>query len=170
MNTVSLYSSAGLYTMPPDSGADGNPEDLHSDTAIMNSPYPLDHVAMAVSSLEEACHLLELIAGESCSPPEELVSQGVRATFVGSVELLEPLGPDTTVGRFLDRRGPGLHHLAFRVPDLPAALDRLREAGVRLIDTEPRTGARGHQVAFLHPRSTGGVLIELVASPSPTHP
>ncbi|MGD8360312.1 MAG: methylmalonyl-CoA epimerase [Gemmatimonadota bacterium] len=125
--------------------------------------YPLDHVAVAVSSLREACRLFELLAGETCSPPETLESQGVRVSFAGSVELLEPLGPDTTVGRFLRRRGPGLHHIAFRVPDLPGALAQLAENGVELIDSEPRPGARGHQVAFLHPRSTGGVLVELVS-------
>lgn len=125
--------------------------------------YPLDHVAVAVSSLQEACRLFELLAGETCSPPETLESQGVRVSFAGSVELLEPLGPDTTVGRFLRRRGPGLHHIAFKVPDLPGTLAHLAENGVELIDSEPRPGARGHQVAFLHPRSTGGVLVELVS-------
>jgi methylmalonyl-CoA epimerase len=125
--------------------------------------YPLDHVAVAVSSLEEACRLFQLLAGETCSPPETLASQGVRVSFAGSVELLEPLGPETTVGRFLRRRGPGLHHIAFKVPDLPGALAYLAENGVELIDPEPRPGARGHQVAFLNPRSTGGVLVELVS-------
>lgn len=126
-------------------------------------PYPLDHVAVAVTSLEEACRLFELLAGESGSQTETLEAQGVRATFAGSIELIEPLGPDTPVGRFLERRGPGLHHIAYRVPDLPEALHRLQDAGVQLIDPEPRIGARGHQVAFLHPKSTGGVLVELVS-------
>lgn len=93
---------------------------------------------------------------------EEVEDQGVDVAFVGSVELLEPRGPDTPVGRFLERRGPGLHHVAFRVPDLEAALSRYRERGLRLIDEAPRPGARGHRVAFLHPESTGGVLVELV--------
>jgi len=124
--------------------------------------YPLDHVAVAVASLEEACLLFELLAGESSSPTEEIEAQGVRIRFVGSVELLEPLAPDTPVGRFLKRRGPGLHHIAFRVPDLPEALSRLQREGFDLIDETPRLGARGHKVAFLHPRSTGGTLIELV--------
>ncbi|MGW8266832.1 MAG: methylmalonyl-CoA epimerase [Longimicrobiales bacterium] len=125
--------------------------------------YPLDHVAVAVSSLEEACHLFELLGGTSCSPVETLESQGVRVCFAGSVELLEPLGPETPVGRFIKGRGEGLHHIAYRVPDLPEALARLREAGIQLIDSVPRTGARGHLVAFLHPKSTGGVLVELVS-------
>lgn len=132
---------------------------------IMSSPSadrPLDHVAVAVHSIEEGRALYELVTGESCSPPETLESQGVRVAFVGSVELLEPLGPDTTVGRFLERRGPGLHHVAFRVDDVAAELRRLEGEGVRLVDREPRTGAKGHQVAFLHPSSTDGVLVELV--------
>lgn len=124
--------------------------------------YPLDHVAVAVSSLKETRSLFQLLTGNDCSPVEELPSQGVRVCFVGSVELLEPLSPDTTVGRFLQKRGQGLHHIAYRVPDLPAALSQLRTQGMELIDEEPRAGARGHQVAFIHPRSTGGVLIELV--------
>ena len=128
-------------------------------------PYPLDHVAVAVASLEEAHHLFELMSGDSGSPVEELPAQGVRIRFVGSVELLEPLAPDTTVGRFLQRRGPGLHHIAYRVPNLPEALSHLREEGFELIDEIPRPGARGHQVAFLHPSSTQGILVELVQAP-----
>lgn len=122
----------------------------------------LDHVAIAVHSIEESRTLYELLTGESCSPPETLDSQGVRVAFVGSVELLEPLSADTTVGRFLERRGPGLHHIAFQVDDIGAELARLDEEGLRLVDREPRKGAKGHLVAFLHPSSTGGVLVELV--------
>jgi methylmalonyl-CoA epimerase len=125
-------------------------------------PYPLDHVAVAVASLEEAASTFELITGESPSPVETLESQGVRVTFLGSVELLEPLGPETTVGRFLERRGPGLHHMAYRVQNLSQALQRLKAEGVTLIDEVPRPGARGHQVAFLHPKSSNGILVELV--------
>ena len=124
--------------------------------------YPLDHVAVAVPSLKEACALFQLLAEDSSSPVEELPAQGVRVLFVGSIELLEPLGPDTPVGRFLQKRGQGLHHIAYRVPDLPEALSRLRAEGFDLIDETPRIGARGHLVAFLHPRTTGGVLVELV--------
>jgi methylmalonyl-CoA/ethylmalonyl-CoA epimerase len=124
--------------------------------------YPLDHVAVAVASLEEACRQFQLMSGESCSPVEVLESQGVRVTFAGSVELLEPLGPETTVGRFLSRRGSGIHHIAYRVPDLSEALSQAVENGFELIDAEPRPGARGHLVAFLHPRTTGGILVELV--------
>ena len=127
----------------------------------MNS-YPLDHVGVAVSSIEEARPLFELLTGESCSPVEELDAQGVNVAFVGSIELLEPREADTPVGRFLERRGPGLHHVAFRVPDAARALDRLRASGLEAVDEVPRPGARGHTVAFLHPRSTAGVLVELV--------
>jgi methylmalonyl-CoA epimerase len=133
------------------------------------SSFPLDHVAVAVPSLQEACRLFRLLSGDEPSPVEELVSQGVRVQFVGSIELLEPLQPASTVGRFLERRGPALHHVAYRVPDLGATLSRLRQEGLELIDREPRPGAGGHLVAFLHPRSTGGILVELVqAGPAPS--
>ncbi len=124
--------------------------------------FPLDHVAVAVASIEEARALFELVTGEACSPVESIESQGVKVAFVGSVELLEPTDPQGTVARFLERRGSGLHHVAFRVPDLASALSELAAAGIRVIDEVPRIGARGHRVAFLHPDSTQGTLIELV--------
>jgi methylmalonyl-CoA/ethylmalonyl-CoA epimerase len=124
--------------------------------------YPLDHVAVAVHSLEEATPLFQLISGEDRSPAEDLPKQGVRVLFVGAIELVEPMSPDTPVGRFLQKRGQGLHHIAYRVPDLPEALAKLKSEGIELIDETPRLGSRGHSVAFLHPRSTGGFLIELV--------
>ena len=122
----------------------------------------LDHVAVAVHSIDESGRLFELLTGEVCSQPEPLEEQGVRVAFIGAIELLEPLGPDTTVGRFLNRRGPGLHHIALRTDDIASELARLSSEGVRLIDSEPRIGAGGHLIAFLHPSTTGGVLIELV--------
>lgn len=128
---------------------------------------PLDHVAIAVKSIAASLPVFESLLGASGSPVERISSQGVAVTFVGSgpgrLELLEPTGAETTVGRFLARRGPGLHHIAYRVPDLEAALARFAADGVELIDRKPRYGAEGHRVAFLHPRSTGGVLIELVS-------
>jgi methylmalonyl-CoA/ethylmalonyl-CoA epimerase len=133
--------------------------------SIDSAGRPLHHVAIAVHSLEESAAVYELLTGETRSPPETLESQGVRVTFIGALELLEPLSPDTTVGRFLSRRGPGLHHVAFCTDDIEAELARLASAGVRLIDTRPRQGAHGHRVAFLHPSSTGGVLTELVEHP-----
>jgi methylmalonyl-CoA epimerase len=127
---------------------------------------PLDHVAIAVDSIDALAPALEAVTGARSSRRERVDAQGVELCFIGAgdgkLELLQPLGPDTPVGRFLARRGGGLHHVAYRVPDLPAALRSLAEQGIELIDREPRPGARGHRVAFLHPRSTGGVLIELL--------
>jgi len=131
---------------------------------------PLDHVAIATPSIEQVAPLYELLTGEACSPLEEIPSQDVNVAFVGNIELLEPRGPDGGVARFLDKRGPGLHHLAFRVPDIARALARLEAAGFELIDREARPGAGGHLVAFLHPRSTGGVLWELVQDDRATRP
>ena len=123
---------------------------------------PVDHVGIAVHSLSESAPVFERLFGESSSPVQSLPAQGVDVCFVGALELLEPHGPDTHVARFLERSGPGLHHVAFRVPDVRVELDRLAAAGVRLVDEEPRPGAHGHLVAFLHPKDTGRVLIELV--------
>ncbi|MEX2283232.1 MAG: methylmalonyl-CoA epimerase [Gemmatimonadota bacterium] len=127
---------------------------------------PLDHVAIAVPSIAAVLPLFESLSGGTGSPPELVPSQRVKVAFVGTgtgrLELLEPSSADSTVQKFLDRRGPGLHHIAYRVTDIRTALRRLADQGFRLIDTEPRPGAGGHLVAFLHPQSTGGVLIELV--------
>lgn len=126
----------------------------------------LDHVGVAVASLDAAIAELATVFGATASPAEEVESQSVRVRFLGEgpgrLELLEATSADSPIARHLARRGPGLHHLAFRVPDLEQALRRLDSAGVRLIDREPRPGAGGHLVAFLHPRSTAGVLIELI--------
>jgi methylmalonyl-CoA/ethylmalonyl-CoA epimerase len=123
---------------------------------------PLHHVAVAVPSLEAARSHFETLANAPGSVPETVESQGVRIMFVGSVELIEPLTPDSTVARFLERRGSGLHHIAYQSDDILSDLARLKEAGLLLIDEEPRLGAAGHLVAFVHPQSTGLVLIELV--------
>jgi methylmalonyl-CoA epimerase len=126
---------------------------------------PLDHVAIAVPSISDALPLFQLITGAAGSPVERIDSQKVDVAFVGTtttIELLQPTSPDSTVQRFLDKRGAGLHHIAYRVSDIDAALERLARAGIRLIDERARPGARGHRVAFLHPQSTGGVLVELV--------
>lgn len=122
----------------------------------------LDHVAIAVPSLRDAIALHESITGSSATPVETLEAQGVRVAFVDTVELLEPLAPDTPVGRFLSRHGQGLHHIAYSTPDIEQELARLVASGFEAIDLKPRPGARGHQVAFLHPRSTGKVMVELV--------
>lgn len=124
---------------------------------------PLHHVALAVESIEAALPLHQSLTRHSGSPVETLVEQGVRVCFVGPrLELIEPLSPDTGVGRFIARTGGGLHHIAFASNDLEAELRRLVDEGFELIDPEPRIGAFGHRVAFLHPRSTGKVLVELV--------
>ena len=132
----------------------------------------IDHVGVAVSDLDRAIGLYEGTFGMPLVHRETVAEQGVEAALLdvgdGHVELLSPLGPDTVVGRFVERRGEGLHHVAYRVDDINAALAGLREAGVDLIDTEPRIGIRKSRVAFLHPKSTGGVLTELV-EPAPGH-
>ena len=127
---------------------------------------PLDHVAIAVTSLEEACSLYELLSGETRTKPEVLEAQGVRVSFVGSIEILEPLNPETSVGRFISARGPSLHHIAYRTGDILSEISRLKKNGFEVIDPEPRPGAKGHLVAFLYPSSTAGILIELVQHPS----
>jgi methylmalonyl-CoA/ethylmalonyl-CoA epimerase len=143
------------------------------DRVLSDHPFeglPLDHVAVAVESIDDMLTALESVTGAKGSRRERVASQGVDVCFLGSgpgrLELLEPLGPDTPVGRFLSKRGSGLHHIAYRVPDLETALRDLAGGGYELIDREPRAGAHGHRVAFIHPRSTGGVLIELV-EPAP---
>lgn len=126
----------------------------------------IDHVGVAVSDLEAALELYEGKLGMPVAHRETVAEQGVEAVLLdvgdAHVELLRPLGPETAVDRFLERRGPGLHHVAYRVQDIDAELARLAGEGVELIDREPRTGIRASRVAFLHPRATGGVLSELV--------
>jgi len=126
----------------------------------------IDHVGVAVEDLEAAIALHEQTYGLALAHREVVEEQGVEAVLldVGAshVELLRPLQPDTAVGRFLASRGPGLHHVAYRVGDIDAALDALRDRGVQLIDETPRVGIRDSRVAFVHPRSTGGVLTEIV--------
>ncbi len=123
---------------------------------------PLDHVGVAVPSIQESAATFEPITGATCSTIEELPEHDVNVAFVGSIELIEPRSDTSPVARFLTRRGPGIHHVAYRVSDLRATLQDLNTRGFQLIDEEPRLGARGHLVAFVHPKSTGGTLIELV--------
>lgn len=126
----------------------------------------IDHVGVAVEDLDEALALYEGAFAMPLAHRETVTEQGVEAVLldVGSchVELLAPLGPDTPVGKFLERSGPGLHHVAYRVDDIDAALAELERQGVRMIDTEPRTGIRNSRVAFCHPKATGSVLTEIV--------
>lgn len=126
----------------------------------------IHHIGVAVEDLDSALATYTSLFGAELVHREELAEQGVDAASLkvgdSRVELLGALGPDTPVGRFLDRRGPGLHHLAFEVDDVVAELDRLAADGVELIDERPRRGTFGTTVAFVHPRATGGVLAELV--------
>jgi methylmalonyl-CoA/ethylmalonyl-CoA epimerase len=126
----------------------------------------IDHVGVAVEDLDAAISLYESDFEMRLAHRETVEEQGVEAVLLdvgeGHVELLRPLGPETVVGKFLRKRGPGLHHVAYAVGDIDAVLTSLRDAGVELIDSEARTGIRGSRVAFLHPRATGNVLTELV--------
>ena len=126
----------------------------------------LDHVGVAVHSLDESLPLFESITGGKGYGRERVEAQGVEVVFVGSgdgrLELLAPTRDDSAVAKFLARRGPGMHHLCYRVPSVADELERYRAAGAELIDQAPRPGAAGHLVAFVHPKSTGGVLVELV--------
>ncbi len=126
----------------------------------------IDHIGVAVEDIDAALELYESSFEMELAHRETVESQGVEAVLLdvgdGHVELLRPLGPETAVGKFLDRRGPGLHHVAYAVEDIDATLERLSAAGLELIDSEARVGIRESRVAFLHPRSTGGVLTEIV--------
>lgn len=126
----------------------------------------IDHIGVAVESIDEALPLYRQTLKMELVHRETVSGQGVEAALLdvgdGHIELLQPLGPDTGVGRFLAKRGPGLHHIAYRVDNVERELLRLRDAGVRVIDEQPRMGIRGSRVAFLHPASTGGVLTEIV--------
>ncbi|MFN8215778.1 MAG: methylmalonyl-CoA epimerase [Solirubrobacterales bacterium] len=126
----------------------------------------IDHIGIAVADLDAAIELYEKSFAMELVHRETVSEQGVDAVLLdvgdGHVELLAPLGPDTPVGRYVAKNGTGLHHVAYAVDDIDAALARLAAAGIELIDTEPRVGIRASRVAFLHPRSTGGVLTEIV--------
>jgi methylmalonyl-CoA/ethylmalonyl-CoA epimerase len=126
----------------------------------------IDHVGVAVEDLDAAIALYRDVLGMPLVHRETVSEQGVDAVLLdvgdGHIELLSPLANDTAVGKFLERRGPGLHHVAYRVESVEDALSALAAGGVRLIDERPRTGIRGSRVAFLHPASTGGVLTEIV--------
>lgn len=129
------------------------------------------HVGIAVEDAAEPVDFFKDILRMGSHATEELPDQKVIAdifhTGKGHVELLTATAPDAPISRFLEKRGPGLHHLALEVDDIRAWLAHLKTKGVQLIDEEPRTGAEGSQIAFLHPRSTAGVLIELCQKPTP---
>jgi methylmalonyl-CoA/ethylmalonyl-CoA epimerase len=126
----------------------------------------IDHVAMAVEDLDEAIALYRDRLGMPLEHRETFERFGVEAVLLGvgdgHVELLSPVSADSGVGRFLARRGPGMHHVAYRTDDIDSALESIRAAGIQLIDDRPRAGIRKSRVAFMDPKSTGGVLTELV--------
>jgi methylmalonyl-CoA/ethylmalonyl-CoA epimerase len=126
----------------------------------------VDHIGIATRQLDEALRLWRDTLGLQVTSTEEVTEQGVRVAMLplgeSQIELLEPLSPGSPVGKFLEKRGPGIHHVALRVTDIQAALVQLKEKGTRLIDETPRLGAGGCLVAFIHPSSANGVLLELV--------
>jgi methylmalonyl-CoA/ethylmalonyl-CoA epimerase len=133
-------------------------------------PTHIEHIGIAVESLEEAIPFYEKIFGFKCYSIEEVKDQKVKTAFfkVGQtkIELLESTDPDGPIGKFIEKKGQGVHHIAFAVNDLSGNLATMEEKGVRLIDSKPRKGAEGLEIAFLHPKSTFGVLTELCEEPN----
>jgi methylmalonyl-CoA epimerase len=125
----------------------------------------IDHIGVAVNSLEESLHIFKDILGMECSGEEEVKEQNVKVAFLpvgeSEIELLESTSPDGNIAKYIEKKGEGIHHIAFEVEDLAVMLKKLQEEGVRLIDKEPRYGAGGARIAFLHPKSTNGILVEL---------
>jgi methylmalonyl-CoA/ethylmalonyl-CoA epimerase len=132
----------------------------------------IDHIGVAVDDLDEAVALYRESFGMREQHRETMDAFGVEAVLMevgeGHVELLTPSSPDSGVAKFLERNGPGMHHVAYRTEDIDGALEAVRKSGLKLIDEQPRTGIRGSRVAFLHPKATGGVLTELV-EPAEVH-
>ena len=125
----------------------------------------IEHIGIAVKNLDEQIKYYENVLGLKCYSIEEVVDQKVKTAFfkIGQtkIELLESTDPEGPIGKFIEKKGEGIHHMAFAVNNLPAALKEAEEKGVRLIDSQPRKGAEGLNIAFLHPKSTNGVLTEL---------
>jgi methylmalonyl-CoA/ethylmalonyl-CoA epimerase len=121
------------------------------------------HVGVAVSDLDAALAFYRDVLGIEPHPPEQVDGATILSLSLGEsdIELMAPTAADTPVGKFLAKRGPGIHHICYRVPDLDAALRACREAGYRLIDEVPRAGAAGRRIAFVHPKATAGILLEL---------
>jgi methylmalonyl-CoA epimerase len=132
----------------------------------------IDHIGVAVEDLDDAIALYRDRLGMREQHRETVEAFGVEAVLLeigdAHVELLTPISSDSAVARFLEQKGPGMHHVAYRTEDIDAALERLRESGVRMLDEQPRTGILESRVAFVHPKSTGGVLTEIV-QPSEDH-
>ncbi|NLX84077.1 MAG: methylmalonyl-CoA epimerase [Synergistaceae bacterium] len=128
-------------------------------------PTIVDHIGIAVNSIDESLKFWETTLGIKCHGVEEVVEQKVKTAFLPlqdtEIELLEPTSPESPVAKFIEKKGEGIHHIALRVDNLEATLAELKEKGVRLIDEKPRCGAGGAMIAFIHPKSTGGILLEL---------
>ncbi len=133
----------------------------------------IDHIGVAVQEIDGSLEVYRDLFGLDVAHREVVSEQGVEAVLLdvgeGHVELLAPLGPDTPVGRFLARKGPGLHHVAYQVSDIDSTLAALKRAGAELLDEQPRVGIRDSRVAFLHPRASGGVLTEIVQPAAASH-
>ena len=133
----------------------------------------INHIGIAVSSIEEALPFYRDSLGMECSGSEEVPSQMVKVAFLcigeSKIELLEPTSPDSPVAKFLEKSGPGVHHIAYGVADIETAIAQLMAAGTRMIDTVPRSGAHGARIAFVHPKSSGGVLTELCQAHDDCH-
>lgn len=137
-------------------------------TSVDWSIGPIDHIGIAVESLEAAMPFYQTVLGLPLAGIEEVPEQKIRTAIFfsaeGRIELLESTDPNGPIGKFLAKRGPGIHHMAIRVADVRAKLAELAAAGCELIDKEPKIGAGGHLIAFVHPKTTGGVLLELTQS------
>jgi methylmalonyl-CoA/ethylmalonyl-CoA epimerase len=133
----------------------------------------INHIGVAVSSIEESLPFYRDALGMTFSGTEEVPSQKVKVAFLAigesKIELLEPTSPDSPVAKFLEKNGPGVHHVAYGVADIEAAIAALTAAGTRMIDSVPRPGAHGARIAFIHPKSSGGVLTELCQSGGHCH-
>lgn len=147
---------------------------MADDNSVNPSAFRLNHVAIAVKDLQEALGFYRDILGMPIGGIERVEDQAVDVAFVGEepgrIELISPFKPDTGVARFLEKKGEGLHHIAVQVHDIDAAVAQLKAKGVPLIDQEPRLGAHGTRVAFVHPKGARGVLLELVEVPAHEHP
>ena len=133
----------------------------------------INHIGIAVSSIEEALPFYRDSLGMTFSGTEEVPSQLVKVAFLSvgesKIELLEPTSPESPVAKFLEKNGPGVHHLAYGVDDIEAAIAKLSTQGTRMIDAVPRNGAHGARIAFIHPKSSGGVLTELCEAHEDSH-
>ena len=125
----------------------------------------IDHIGIAVNSIQESLPFWESALGVKCTGTETVEDQKVTTAFLpikeSEIELLEATSPESPIAKFIEKKGEGIHHLAIRVDDLEKALAELKEKGIRLIDEQPRKGAGGAMIAFLHPKATGGILLEL---------